>query len=588
MVAGWEHLAAIAFHNLGTVQRSLGLVDESVASLEHSYRYWTQAHVSPFADNSQLTISLLTTGNVKAAERVAERGLMSTRPWARPHAEARLAVAQVLIQQCRIREARDLLQSLLASPAQLGSLAEEIAVALSEAYYLLQPISVDWTLVAQTLAATQRDPRFQPLAVPAEVILRHHTTRCRGGCQQALTTLTSWEQKGAVLPAIVGHVKVGALVLEHGPDKAIDLNLTWLQRANERNLLPYLRHWLRTYRPYLASLVQTDGGRVLIARFLQLDPEFWREPVARILPELNPSARAVLLTGLSHVGNKETLAALAEVAGPDVAIARRQLIRRQAPRLFVRTFGGLTIQAGRPSGREILVDKPRLRSLLGLIVTQSGKPVGRDVVLDTLWPDASPAAAVNNLNQAVYQLRRLIDSSYGEGNSAQYVISNSDAIQLDPDLVTTDLDEFRSIASRLHDQKGAQDLVPLATAAIELVRGPFLADLRYEDWVGRVEASIHAEVRELLLLLARGWLPSADLAIRAASALMLLDEFDEGAVVAMAKQLMDTGRRAAARNLLRRYARQLRDELDEAPPQPIVALLAVLDGRPASPRATTT
>jgi DNA-binding SARP family transcriptional activator len=44
-----------------------------------------------------------------------------------------------------------------------------------------------------------------------------------------------------------------------------------------------------------------------------------------------------------------------------------------------------------------------------------------------------------------------------------------------------------------------------------------------------------------------------------------LDAFDEAATIALAEGLSRTGRRVAARDVLVRFAHQLRDELDEGP-----------------------
>jgi len=97
------------------------------------------------------------------------------------------------------------------------------------------------------------------------------------------------------------------------------------------------------------------------------------------------------------------------------------------------------------------------------------------------------------------------------------------------------------------------------------VRGEFLTDLKYEEWMPSIEIAIHSEVRQLLLPLAQGDADSPDLAIRAASSLVLLDEFDEAATLAMARQLSAAGRRQAARDVILRFAAKVRDELDESP-----------------------
>ena len=116
-------------------------------------------------------------------------------------------------------------------------------------------------------------------------------------------------------------------------------------------------------------------------------------------------------------------------------------------------------------------------------------------------------------------------------------------------------------------------------ALIDLIRGEFLAELRYEDWAVRVQTSVHAEVREPLLRIAsRDLDTNADLAVRAACALLELDPFDESAQVALAEQLRVGGRPLAARLALARYARQLEEEelVDAATPE-LAELMASLN-----------
>jgi DNA-binding SARP family transcriptional activator len=61
--------------------------------------------------------------------------------------------------------------------------------------------------------------------------------------------------------------------------------------------------------------------------------------------------------------------------------------------------------------------------------------------------------------------------------------------------------------------------------------------------------------------------------VRAACALTLLDEFDESATIAMARQLAASGKRSAAREVVTRFAAKLRDELDEPPSAELAAAL---------------
>lgn len=237
------------------------------------------------------------------------------------------------------------------------------------------------------------------------------------------------------------------------------------------------------------------------------------------------------------------------------------------------------IQRGDRNGPITTIEKRRLRALLGLLVVHSRQVLSRDAALDLLWPDAEPAAAINNLNQSVFQLRRVLNPNHRDGESPQYLISTPDALQLDPELVLTDLDDFRMLAARLHSTPSPRERRKVAHTMVDLIRGEFLADLKYEEWMPRVETSIHAEVRDVLLPLARGESESPDLSVRAACALTLLDEFDESATIAMARQLAATGKRSAAREIMTRFVAKLRDELDEPPSPELSAAIASLLGR---------
>jgi len=199
--------------------------------------------------------------------------------------------------------------------------------------------------------------------------------------------------------------------------------------------------------------------------------------------------------------------------------------------------------------------------------------------MDLLWPEADPAAAVNNLNQTVFHLRREIDPTYRDGESPPYILSTADVVQVNPELVTTDLDEFRRLSRLIREP--SVDAESTAAKVVDLVRGEFLSELRYEDWVVRMQAAVHAEVRASLYAVAtREIAAGSDLAIRAATVLLTLDPFDEAACVVMADQQANSGRRKAARDTILGFAARLRTEFDEPPSPELSAALARLARTP--------
>jgi DNA-binding SARP family transcriptional activator len=152
---------------------------------------------------------------------------------------------------------------------------------------------------------------------------------------------------------------------------------------------------------------------------------------------------------------------------------------------------------------------------------------------------------------------------------------------LDTELTITDLDEVRRLASILAGATTAGVRQAAAAEILSLVRGEFLADLRYEDWVTAIQLSVAAEVRGPLLLIATSRHPDVapHLSLRAAELLTEIDPFDEPAQVAMARKLYEMGRRTAARKLITEFAASIHEEMDVGPSADVRQALEDLGGQ---------
>lgn len=320
----------------------------------------------------------------------------------------------------------------------------------------------------------------------------------------------------------------------------------------------------------MASVLKQKGGVDLLVKFADADPEGWRSAIIEALQRTKAGSRDALLLAASRHANRETLTALKSIAGRDIAEARRHLQHARASRIFLRTFGGVSLHRGDWSGPILPIDKKRVRLLLGVLAARAHTTLTRDMAVETLWPDADADAGINSLNQTVFQLRRFIDPTYKGGDSPEYVISTADQVALNPDLVLTDLGEVRRLDRRLPEADWSRRQAA-AKRAIALVRGEFLADLRYEEWTVTQQLAIHEEVRERLLpiALAANNDYEPEVSAMAASALTSLDPYDEAAVLALADSLARTGRRVAARDLIVTFAQRLRAELDDDVPEAI-------------------
>jgi len=325
--------------------------------------------------------------------------------------------------------------------------------------------------------------------------------------------------------------------------------------------------WCRLLEPHVRKSLEVLRGPDLLLALLRSDPEFWVGPACQLLPGLQASDRSAVLRAISEHASEETPDLLRSIDGADVQELRRHLVQRFAKPLLIRTFGSLAIHRGAWSSTEVPIGRRRTRLLLGLLVANLDSGLTRDQVIDRLWPDADPSAAVNSLNQTVFQLRRLFEPGYREGDHPQYLVSTVDVVQLNRELVTTDLAEIRRLRQGLVEPREVASRVAIARELVDFVRGEYLADLKYEDWVSTSQLSVHAEVRAALLPIAQGGSsgPTDDWALKAGCALAAIDPFDETAHVAMIRHLAATGRRIQARSLAGDFSKRLRRELDEEP-----------------------
>ena len=560
---GLTHFAAIGLHNLGLVQKWLGRLTESLASFEEADRFWGSLPSNPYGDNADYVDTLLAIGAVSRAETAAQTGLDRTRNWPRPHAEATYGHAAVLVQRGEFSEAVRVLRRILAKRTMLGGLGESVLVMLIEASYLGRTNGEDISGAAQFLREGSRDPRLSATSATALALAAHYQGKCVGECEQAAVELASWESRGARFMAAKGSVQIAPLRLAHLDDGGREA-FSVLAAAESIGAFPYLRWWLRPFAVLLGPFSQKEGGLAMLLRVAAADPDFWLPHLVGLLPELSGTLRQETLAVVRLFAGPTTAELLSGVPGNDVSDTRRAVLRNSAERLFVRAFGRLTVHRNDWNGPVVRIDKRRLRQLLGLLVANQHRTLTREMALDMLWPDSDPGGSVNNLNQAVFHLRRLLNEGSRDPDRPQYVMSNSDALAFDPELIRTDLDEVRQLAPLLRGATTTASRRQAAESMLGLIRGEFLADLRYEDWASGIQMSVTAEIREPLLELASA--SPADipphLSLRAAELLAEFDPFDESAHVAMARKLYEVGRRAAARRLITSFAASVEQELD--------------------------
>ena len=191
-------------------------------------------------------------------------------------------------------------------------------------------------------------------------------------------------------------------------------------------------------------------------------------------------------------------------------------------------------------------------ALLALLAVAGDLGVARDRILALLWPE-SDIRARNTLNQFMHVLRREL---------GDVVISTTRDLKLNPDMIATDVGEFRASIARSDYGRAA-----------ELYRGPFLDGLflretsDFERWMEMERADLASAYGEVLERLATMAAASGDLSacvgwwrMRAG-----VDRLSARVGLSYMKALVAAGDREAAIQHARVFGALVRSELDAAP-----------------------
>ena len=127
----------------------------------------------------------------------------------------------------------------------------------------------------------------------------------------------------------------------------------------------------------------------------------------------------------------------------------------------------------------------KARELVKLLALAPGHRLHREQVMDVLWRDREPAAAANNLHQAVYVVRRAL--------GAHAIELREELLQLTAEV---DVDRLEIAAA---EARGAGTHAAYE-AALSLYGGELLPENRYDDWA----QERREELEDLATALARG------------------------------------------------------------------------------------
>jgi len=237
--------------------------------------------------------------------------------------------------------------------------------------------------------------------------------------------------------------------------------------------------------------------------------------------------------------------------------------------LYLRLFGGARLEADGALVRGRAAHRRRLALLALLASAPNGRGVGRERLVGLLWPDSSPDAARRLLSESLYVIRKEL------GENA--IIAAGDELILDSTVVPSDVADFRRAV--------ANDALERAVAVYS---GPFLDGwfvddaAEFERWATRERDELARSFANCLQTLAERCEAREDWTRAVAwwRALSDTDPFSSRAALRLAQAQSAAGERAAALQTLAVHEALLREELEVAPDDELLAFARQLRAAP--------
>ena len=245
--------------------------------------------------------------------------------------------------------------------------------------------------------------------------------------------------------------------------------------------------------------------------------------------------------------------------------------------LRIELLGGFRVMVGDDVIPAEVWRRRKVRSLVKLLALAHGHRLHREQVMESLWPEAAPEAALNNLHQTLYLARRILEP--GSSTSVRYLLLQDEIVTLaPPELVWVDVAAFEAAVAQARQR---QDVAGYR-AGLALYSGELLPEDRYEEWAGPRREALRQDYLALLGELTRLAEARADyaLAIETLRQALAADPAHEEAHRDLMRLYALTGQRQQALRQYQALREALQRELDVEPaPESQRLYEAILAGR---------
>lgn len=230
-----------------------------------------------------------------------------------------------------------------------------------------------------------------------------------------------------------------------------------------------------------------------------------------------------------------------------------------APRIVIQTFEHFSILF---NNREITIRRSSSLRLLQLLIVNRGHFVSKDYIIETLFPDSSASAGINQFNVSLSVLRKSLDSAAGVvAKKESCILRERDRYQLNTELVTIDATTFEERYRKLKQQESMDLNSWLELSALFI--GAFMADYPYENFLSSERERLTSYQKDISLNIARIYSQNGEFnkSLSYYNQVLDLDVYDEDVYYEVIEMLLDRKAPVKAQVIAEKMKHHIEDEL---------------------------
>ena len=148
----------------------------------------------------------------------------------------------------------------------------------------------------------------------------------------------------------------------------------------------------------------------------------------------------------------------------------------------------------------------KTQALLKILAGERGRVFSTDELIEYLWAELDLRSAASNLRNRVAELRRILEPPLERGEQSRYILTRRGGYALSAESdCWIDAEEFSQLEERgrrAHREGNFDEALLCFERALDLYRGEYLAEDRYEEWALHARERYRERFVEVLSLLA--------------------------------------------------------------------------------------